>query len=62
MAKRRGFHSKLTGAGGGGSAYTLIPPNASEDHVAECIADLKSCGFQVEDINIIADGLKVDFV
>lgn len=26
VAKRHGFHAKLTGAGGGGCAFVLIPP------------------------------------
>lgn len=47
---RRGLHSKLTGAGGGGYAYTLIPPDATEQCIRECIVDLKSSGFYVDDV------------
>ena len=61
ITKRRGLHSKLTGAGGGGYAITLISPDITEDCVNQTILDLRSSGFSVDDITLNGEGLALDF-
>ncbi|CAH1405218.1 unnamed protein product [Nezara viridula] len=57
ITNRRGLHSKLTGAGGGGNSFTLIPPDAAEDTIKQTIQDLKTSGFLVDDIVLNGEGL-----
>lgn len=40
-ATRRGFAAKLTGAGGGGCAFVLLPPHSGESSADE--EDLRAC-------------------
>ncbi|CAE6447543.1 unnamed protein product, partial [Rhizoctonia solani] len=40
-----GLHTKLTGAGGGGCAVTLIPDDFSESKMSSLLNDLRSAGF-----------------
>jgi len=47
VTARHGMHSKLTGAGGGGCALTLVTPGTSEASVTEVIRELSSLGFEV---------------
>ncbi|KAF6213527.1 hypothetical protein GE061_011247 [Apolygus lucorum] len=61
ITKRRGLHSKLTGAGGGGHAYTLVPPDASEETLTQTISDLQAAGFLVDDIMVNGEGIAIDF-
>ncbi|BES91976.1 mevalonate kinase [Nesidiocoris tenuis] len=61
ITARRGLHSKLTGAGGGGYAFTLLPPDASEERVIQTTEDLRSAGFKVEDIVVNGEGIAIDF-
>ncbi|XP_014272243.1 mevalonate kinase [Halyomorpha halys] len=60
ITKRRGLHSKLTGAGGGGNAFTLLPPDATEEDIKETVQDLKSSGFLVDDIVLNGEGLTLE--
>lgn len=60
ITKRRGLHSKLTGAGGGGNSFTLIPPDAIEDTIKQTVQDLKSSGFLVDDIVLNGEGLRLE--
>ncbi|CAL1536173.1 unnamed protein product [Lymnaea stagnalis] len=46
-AKKHGFYSKLTGAGGGGCAFVLIPPDTSDSHLQYFNQDLNDQGFDV---------------
>ncbi|EDO36115.1 predicted protein [Nematostella vectensis] len=41
MTSKYGLHTKLTGAGGGGCAITLIPPGTDKDKVAELMNKLQ---------------------
>lgn len=61
ITQRRGLHSKLTGAGGGGYAFTLIPPDADEGNIKECVKDLTESGFAVDDLIVNGEGLALDF-
>lgn len=61
ITKRRGLHSKLTGAGGGGNAFTLIPPDIDESTITDVVLDLKSSGFSVEKLTVGGPGLTVDY-
>lgn len=58
-AKKRGFSAKLTGAGGGGFAYVLIPPNASDADVEGLGCDLVASGFSVTETNLGGSGVKI---
>lgn len=62
ITKRRGLHSKLTGAGGGGNAFTLIPPDATENTINQTVQDLKSSGFLVDDIVLNGEGLCLESI
>ncbi|GFR93538.1 mevalonate kinase, partial [Elysia marginata] len=46
-AQNHGFHGKLTGAGGGGCAIILLPPEGEAAAVEKLEEKLKSLGFQV---------------
>jgi cystathionine beta-lyase/mevalonate kinase len=50
------FSSKLTGAGGGGCAVTLIPDDAQESLVAQLIVDLEKQGFVCYETNVGGPG------
>ena len=43
---RQGLHSKLTGAGGGGCGFTLLPPDVDRDALAALVAELTALGFE----------------
>ena len=46
LAAVHGLHTKLTGAGGGGVAYSLITPDTEEQQVAGALAALQAAGFK----------------
>jgi len=52
-----GFHSKLTGAGGGGCAITLTSKDATEEKVNEVRAALEKQGFSCWEATIGAPGV-----
>ncbi|NXU85901.1 KIME kinase, partial [Xiphorhynchus elegans] len=52
-----GLHSKLTGAGGGGCAITLLPPDTSVLAVEAAKQDLCACGFECWETKIGAPGV-----
>ncbi|KFW83328.1 Mevalonate kinase, partial [Manacus vitellinus] len=52
-----GLHSKLTGAGGGGCAITLLPPDTSPLAVEAAKQDLCACGFECWETKIGAPGV-----
>lgn len=61
IAESNGFHSKLTGAGGGGCAFLLLPPNYLEmDKYSKLCAELKENNYQTMATHII-DGSGVTF-
>ncbi|KAM4808058.1 mevalonate kinase [Rhinophrynus dorsalis] len=54
-----GLHSKLTGAGGGGCAITLIRPDVDPAVVEGTKQELMDCGFQCWETSIGAMGVSV---
>ncbi|XP_014213831.1 mevalonate kinase [Copidosoma floridanum] len=58
-AKRYGFSAKLTGAGGGGFAYVLIPPDAPEEKVRDLSFELTCRGFTVSETNLGGSGVQI---
>ncbi|XP_060105707.1 mevalonate kinase isoform X2 [Heteronotia binoei] len=53
-----GLHSKLTGAGGGGCAITLLRPDTAASVVEATIGDLRNCGFECWETDIGAPGIR----
>ncbi|NWT54312.1 KIME kinase, partial [Erythrocercus mccallii] len=53
------LHSKLTGAGGGGCAITLLPPDTSPPAVEAAKQDLCACGFECWETKIGAPGVSL---
>jgi len=47
VTAKYGMHSKLTGAGGGGCAFTLVTPGSSEKSLNDVIHELTNQGFEV---------------
>ncbi|XP_011497951.1 PREDICTED: mevalonate kinase [Ceratosolen solmsi marchali] len=58
-ANNYGFSAKLTGAGGGGFAYILIPPNASDVNVQDLSSELIKNGFSVIKTNLGGSGVEI---
>ena len=59
LTQARGYASKLTGAGGGGCAVTLIPSEARDEDVAACRAELEAAGFDCLDVRLGERGAHV---
>lgn len=60
IAAKHGIHGKLTGAGGGGYAYLLLPANFSEDKMEQIKQELISNGFECKKTELGAEGVKID--
>lgn len=61
IAESHGFNCKLTGAGGGGCAFVLLPPNYEQlEKYSKLCADLKENNYQVMATDIV-DGSGVTF-
>ncbi|KAF9507142.1 hypothetical protein BS47DRAFT_1373957 [Hydnum rufescens UP504] len=58
-AKPYGLHTKLTGAGGGGCAVTLIPDSFRDISTSAVIASLKEAGFEPYLTSVGGSGLGV---
>lgn len=56
IAKKYGFSAKLTGAGGGGFAYILIPPKSVTEDLS---AELAQNGFVVTETNLGGYGVQI---
>ncbi|XP_034026130.1 mevalonate kinase [Thalassophryne amazonica] len=54
----RGLHSKLTGAGGGGCAITLVRPETDGSVLQSMVQDLKDCGFDCWETSIGGPGVQ----
>uniref|UniRef100_A0A8C5H8W8 Mevalonate kinase n=1 Tax=Gouania willdenowi TaxID=441366 RepID=A0A8C5H8W8_GOUWI len=54
----KGLHSKLTGAGGGGCAITLLRPETHSMVVQNMVQDLKDCGFDCWETSIGGPGVQ----
>lgn len=59
ISEEFGHAGKLTGAGGGGCAITLLSNKQSEDESQQLIEKLKSQGFEVFQSSIGGDGVRV---
>ncbi|XP_063804940.1 mevalonate kinase [Pseudophryne corroboree] len=55
-----GLHSKLTGAGGGGCAITLLRPDVDPGTVEAAKQQLSDCGYQCWETSIGAPGVSLD--
>uniref|UniRef100_A0A1B6C337 Mevalonate kinase n=1 Tax=Clastoptera arizonana TaxID=38151 RepID=A0A1B6C337_9HEMI len=61
LSSRFGLHSKLTGAGGGGYAFTLVPPNFDDWKVLlYCDALLKEAGLKTIDVTLGTHGVRLE--
>ncbi|XP_074636745.1 mevalonate kinase-like isoform X1 [Acropora palmata] len=49
VTAKYGMHSKLTGAGGGGCAFTLVTPGTCEKSLGDVTGELANQGFEVWD-------------
>lgn len=59
-ARKHGLAAKLTGAGGGGHAYILIPPDVSDDTIFSISQKLTAHGFRIMQAQIGCDGVKIE--
>jgi mevalonate kinase len=59
-AARHGLHAKLTGAGGGGNAFVLLPPDLSQTKLQELQEELKSQGFYSSEETLFGPGVKTE--
>ncbi|XP_048370978.1 mevalonate kinase [Sphaerodactylus townsendi] len=57
LTASHGLHSKLTGAGGGGCAVTLLRPDTTPPVVEAAVRDLSDCGFECWETDIGAPGI-----
>ncbi|XP_070619468.1 mevalonate kinase-like isoform X4 [Erythrolamprus reginae] len=57
VTSSHGLHSKLTGAGGGGCAITLLRPGTTSSAVEGAIRELTRCGFECWETAIGAPGV-----
>jgi len=55
-----GMHGKLTGAGGGGFAFALVPPSVSEKSLALAKQTLESAGYTCCTAEVGGTGVSVD--
>ncbi|XP_076453293.1 mevalonate kinase-like [Babylonia areolata] len=59
VTARHGLHTKLTGAGGGGCAYTLLNPETSADSIEAVREELRQCGHDCWVTSVGAPGVTV---
>ncbi|KAL3857865.1 hypothetical protein ACJMK2_012495 [Sinanodonta woodiana] len=57
-----GLHTKLTGAGGGGCAITLLRPDTDPDIIEEVQEKLRSCGFDCWKTVVGGPGVVTHFI
>lgn len=60
-AKDFGLYGKLTGAGGGGFAYVLLPPYVNEKTVCDTKDKLTKQGFTCYEADLGVNGVRVQF-
>ncbi|KAL4223653.1 hypothetical protein ACF0H5_017121 [Mactra antiquata] len=60
ITKKYGLHSKLTGAGGGGCAFTLLTPNLKEETLNSVIQELKAEGFHCFETDVGTSGVLIE--
>ncbi|XP_025157296.1 mevalonate kinase isoform X3 [Harpegnathos saltator] len=61
-AQKHGLAAKLTGAGGGGHAYVLIPPDTSDETISNLSQKLTAEGFKVTPAELGGNGVRVEDV
>ena len=54
-----GLHGKLTGAGGGGFAFSLVPPTMTEESVDRVREALEGAGYTVLRTQVGGGGVRV---
>ena len=59
VASSYGLHGKLTGAGGGGYAYILVPPTTKSQDLDRIVTELKKENFDCWETDIGVDGVIV---
>lgn len=59
-ARKHGLAAKLTGAGGGGHAYVLIPPDTADETIRSISQKLTADGFKVTQAQIGCRGVTID--
>jgi len=57
-----GFHGKLTGAGGGGFVYLLIPPHIHCEKVTELINHLEELDMNCYQTTLGTEGVQIKYV
>lgn len=60
ICKSAGLYCKLTGAGGGGYAISLIPPYITEEQLAKLTGNLQSQGFEAILTKLGGPGVTID--
>jgi mevalonate kinase len=60
IARSLGLSAKLTGAGGGGCAFVLLPPNVVEEAVDKLKTELDRSGFSYRETDVCVPGLNVE--
>ena len=61
IAKSLGLHAKLTGAGGGGFAFILLPPFVQESVVHDVHGRLTKQGYECREARLGVNGVRVQF-
>ena len=61
IAQSYGLHAKLTGAGGGGFAFLLLPPFVKESTISEVKEKLTKRGYGCYEANLGVNGVRVQF-
>ena len=59
MCHKYGFHAKLTGAGGGGCVFAIIPPEHSVDQLEGLMEELANNSFKVWATVLGAKGVEI---
>ena len=59
MAATHGLHAELTGAGGGGYAYVLVPPGTKSEQLEKTVAELRKENFDCWETELGVDGVVV---
>lgn len=62
MTAKYGMHSKLTGAGGGGCAFTLVTPGTGEKSASDVFHELTNQGFEVWDTCLADKGVTLEII